>query len=82
MAVCQAACLAGQGVPHPSHRAYRITIPEEIDGFALLEDVARARGMLLSGGVPNTERAAIAVLDEFRAGKLGRITLELPEEQA
>lgn len=61
---------------------YRITIPEEIDGFALLEDVARARGMLLSGGVPNTERAAIAVLDEFRAGKLGRITLELPEEQA
>ena len=49
------------------------------DGFALLELVGRKRGMLLSGGVVNTERAAITVLDEFRSGKLGRITLERPE---
>ena len=34
--------------------------------------------MLQSGGVVNTERAAIMLLDEFRGGKLGRITLEKP----
>ena len=36
--------------------------------------------MLVSGGEVNTERIAITVIDEFRAGKLGRITLELPED--
>jgi ribosome biogenesis GTPase A len=54
---------------------------EETDGLALLEMVGRKRGMLLSGGVVNTERAAIMVLDEFRSAKLGRITLELPPQE-
>lgn len=36
--------------------------------------------MLVPGGEANTERAAITVLDEFRSGKLGRLTLELPPE--
>ena len=36
--------------------------------------------MLISGGEVNTERTAITIIDEYRAGKLGRITLELPEE--
>ena len=47
-----------------------------------LELTAKNRGMLLSGGVPNTERAAITVLDEFRGTKLGRISLEKPEKPA
>ncbi len=51
-------------------------LPE--DGFALLMQVGRKRGMLISGGEVNTERAAAAVLDEFRAGKLGRFSLEVP----
>ena len=38
--------------------------------------------MLISGGEINTERAAIAVLDEFRSAKLGRITLEQVKERA
>lgn len=50
------------------------------DGWELLQAVGRKRGMLISGGEVNTERAAITVLDEFRSGKLGRITLELPSE--
>ena len=37
--------------------------------------------MLVSGGEVNTERAAITLLDEFRSGKLGRITLEVPENE-
>ncbi|MDE6708414.1 MAG: ribosome biogenesis GTPase YlqF [Oscillospiraceae bacterium] len=53
---------------------------QETQGDKLLELVGRKRGMLLSGGIVNTERAAITVLDDFRGAKLGRITLELPSE--
>ena len=42
----------------------------------LLERIARKRGMLISGGEANTERAAIMLLDEFRSAAMGRITLE------
>lgn len=51
------------------------------EGFTLLEKIGRKRGMLISGGEVHTERAAIMVLDEFRSGKLGKITLERPEGQ-
>ena len=51
-----------------------------VSGYELLMRVGKARGMLARGGEINTERAAIAVLDEFRSGKLGRITLERPED--
>lgn len=49
-----------------------------VKGFELLERIGAKRGFLVSGGEINTERAAAAVLDEFRAGKLGRISLERP----
>ncbi len=52
---------------------------KNMQGYELLEIVARKRGMLISGGEADTERAASMVLDEFRGAKLGRITLELPE---
>ena len=57
---------------------YKLTgeLPE--DAYELLELIGRKRGMLISGGEVNTERASIMLLDEFRGGKLGRITLELP----
>lgn len=54
---------------------------EETEGDKLLELVGRKRGMLLSGGIVNTERAAITVLDDFRGAKLGRITLEAPPRE-
>lgn len=57
---------------------YKIETAPEEDGFDILRKIGKARGMLVSGGEINTERAAAAVLDEFRSGKLGRITLELP----
>lgn len=60
--------------------AARYNLPlQELEGqtgFNLLEAIGRRRGMLLPGGNINTERAAIMVLDEFRSGKIGRITLE------
>ena len=63
---------------------YRLTAEEvaESEPFDLLELIGRRRGMLLSGGLVNTERAAIMVVDEFRGGLWGRITLEpCPEKE-
>ena len=57
---------------------YKIEFDESDDGLSLLEKVGKKRGMVISGGEINTERAAITALDEFRSGKLGRITLEAP----
>ncbi len=50
----------------------------EASPYELLCAVAKKRGFLISGGELDTERAATIVLDEFREGKIGRITLELP----
>lgn len=52
---------------------------DAIDSYELLNVIGKKRGMLISGGEIDTERAAIMLLDEFRSGKLGRITLEMPE---
>ena len=48
-------------------------------GFELLSRVARGRGMLIGGGGLDIERAATALLDEFRGGVIGRISLEIPD---
>ena len=52
---------------------------DAIDSYELLNVIGKKRGMLSSVGEIDTERAAIMLLDEFRSGKLGRITLEMPE---
>ncbi len=49
-----------------------------VQGFEILQRIGKKRGFLISGGEINTERAAITVLDEFRSGKLGRLSLERP----
>ena len=57
--------------------------PEENDvawGYRLLQSAGRKRGFLISGGEVDTERMAKILLDEFRSGKLGRFTLEMPED--
>ena len=48
-------------------------------GFRLLEAAGRKRGFLISGGEIDTERMARTLLDEYRSGKLGRLTLEFPK---
>ena len=60
---------------------YKIELSGEDTGLELLEKVGRKRGMVISGGEINIERAAITVLDEFRSGKMGRITLEIPQKK-
>lgn len=52
----------------------------DFPGYALLEQAGRRRGFLISGGEIDTERMARILLDEFRGGVLGRITLGAPED--
>lgn len=64
--------------PGPLKQRYKMD-DADLDGkqgWEILETIGRKRGMLVSGGEVNTERAAAAVLDEFRGAKIGRITLE------
>jgi ribosome biogenesis GTPase A len=49
--------------------------------MALLTSIGQNRGMLLPGGVIDTERAAIMLLDEYRGGKIGALSLEQPGER-
>ena len=51
---------------------------DAVNSYELLQIIGKKRGMLKSGGEIDTERAAVMLLDEFRAAKLGRITVEMP----
>ena len=59
---------------------YQVEAPEDTPGWELLELAGRKRGYLVSGGEVNLERMARVLLDEFRGGKLGKFTLEMPED--
>ena len=59
---------------------YGIEAEPDTPGYQLLEAAGRKRGFLMARGEINTERMAKVLLDEYRSGKLGRITLEEPEE--
>ena len=55
---------------------YKIENFEELEPYELLELIAKKRGFLLRGGEYDTERCAVMLLDEFREGRLGKITLD------
>lgn len=71
-----------RGYPDLLEKRYKFTAgdTEGLSGYGLLELLCKKRGMLLPGGGYNLERGAAAALDEFRAGTIGRISLETPEE--
>lgn len=64
--------------PQMIEQRYKITGFEECQGWDILERIGKKRGFLIKGGEIDTLRAATAVCDEFRGGKLGKISLELP----
>ena len=82
--------LAGQLLMHlqsinPAAVAARFKLPEgEIydDPQLALEAACRGRGWLISGGRPDVDRAAALELDEFRAGKAGKISIERAPDRA
>ena len=57
---------------------YKLGNIDGLEDYEILELIGRKRGMLISGGEIDTERAANTLLDEYRGGKLGKITLERP----
>lgn len=59
---------------------YRIGPEDGQNGYEYLEAAAAKRGFLIKGGERDTERMSAVLLDEYRGGKLGRLTLELPDE--
>ncbi len=61
-------------------KRYGVEIGEETKAHEVLEAIAISRGFKLKGDEPDLQRAAKILLDEFRGGKLGKITLELPED--
>ena len=77
---CHLILLLAQRKPEALTARFKIVPEEGMSGWDLLEAGARKRGFLISGGEVDLERMANILLDEFRAGKMGRITLELPED--
>lgn len=65
--------------PHTIKNRYGVEPTD--DAWEDVQTCARRRGFLISGGEADTERMARVLIDEYRSGKLGRITLELPEDQ-
>ena len=59
---------------------YQITFDTIEEPHVILEKIAMARGFKKKGGEPDLERAGKILMDEYRGGKLGRLTLELPED--
>ena len=67
-----------QIAPEAAASRFKLAIPADIENISLLELACAGRGFLLSGGRYDMSRGAAVALDEFRAGKIGRITLERP----
>ena len=72
--------LLGKSYPQALAERYKVEATEADSGYDLLVKAGRKRGFLLRGGEVDTERMARILLDEFRGGKLGRFTLEEPED--
>ena len=66
---------------YPGVLEEKYDIPEPSDGYKCLTDIAKSRHCLVRGSELDTEKAASILLDDFRGGRLGRITLETPEDQ-
>ena len=58
---------------------FKITDFADKEDYEILEMIGRKRGMLISGGEIDYERASVMIVDEYRGGKLGRLSLDFPE---
>ena len=66
--------------PDAVNARYKLTPEDGEAGWQLLEAAAKKRGFLAGRGEYDTERMSAVLLDEFRGGKLGRMSLEAPDE--
>jgi len=82
---CRLMQLLWQRYPEAIKERYGVDGPEEesvFPGYDLLLQAGKKRGFLMRGNEINTERMAKVLVDEYRSGKLGRFTLEMPEVKA
>lgn len=70
----------GANYPELLCARYRLDSVDGLEGYEILERIGKKRGFVISGGETDTERAANMLLDEFRAAKIGSITLERPDD--
>lgn len=77
---CHLMAYLAERYPAALEERYQLTPQPGASGFDLLEQAGQKRGFVVRGGEIDTERMAKILLDEFRGGKLGRFTLELPKE--
>ena len=77
---CHFIALLAKYYPQTLSERYKLEAPEGADGYGLLQLAGKKRGYLVSGGEVNTERMAKALMDDYRSGKLGKLTLESPED--
>ncbi|MEG1632559.1 MAG: ribosome biogenesis GTPase YlqF [Oscillospiraceae bacterium] len=66
--------------PQALEERYKLTAEDGTSGYELLEAAAKKRGFLIRGGGCDTERMSAILLDEYRGGKLGRLSLQKPDE--
>ena len=64
---------------YPGVLSGKYEIDEDKDAYECLENIARSRHCLVRGNELDTGKAALLLMDDFRSGKLGRLTLEYPE---
>ena len=64
--------------PNSITERYKLDSVDDLQGWEILELIGKKRGFLIKGGEINYERTAVMLCDEFRGGKLGQITFELP----
>ena len=68
--------------PDALRERYKLEADPALNGFELLEQAAKKRGFLVSRGEYDIERMANTLLKEYHEGKLGRLTLEMPDDRA
>lgn len=73
-------CFLQKYFPPCLEERYKTEFPENPEERELLTKIAQARSCLTKGGEPDIGRAAVFLLDDFRSGRLGKITLEFPPE--
>ena len=76
---CSLMQMLAERYPQAVTERYKIEVPLQPDGWALLQAAGRKRGFLVTGGEVDTERMAKVLLEEYRSCKLGRFTLETPD---
>lgn len=66
---------------HLLEERYKFTLDKEAEAYDILCEIGRKRGMVIRGGEIDTERAAVMLMDEYRAGKIGKTTLDSADEK-